>query len=75
MKFLYSQPDSVVRVYPKRMVERMLLMDSVQPGEEEEALQVDDDEHCHSLRHQHYYHRHHILRYERTGDSEDANES
>ncbi|KAH7826020.1 uncharacterized protein MONOS_13146 [Monocercomonoides exilis] len=57
------------------MEERMVLRDSVQSGEEEETLQVDDDEHCHSLRQQHYYHRHHILRYERTSDSEDANES
>ncbi|KAH7822509.1 uncharacterized protein MONOS_8904 [Monocercomonoides exilis] len=75
MTFLYSQPYSVVLAYPQWMVERIVQRDSVQPGEEEEALQVDDDEHCRCLRHQHYYHRHHILRYERTDDSEDANES
>ncbi|KAH7819605.1 uncharacterized protein MONOS_14426 [Monocercomonoides exilis] len=73
--FLYSQPDSVVLAYPQWMVERIVQRDSVQPGEEEEALQVDDDEHCHCLRHQHNSHCHHILRYERTGDSEDAYES
>ncbi|KAH7822331.1 uncharacterized protein MONOS_12368 [Monocercomonoides exilis] len=71
MTFLYSQPDSVVRVYPQRMVERRVLRDSVQPGEEEEVLQVNVDEHCNSCHH----HRYHPWRYERTGNGEDANES